>query len=258
LTLEKSRLLDLEPCLLGGLLQADFLGPREESLAARPGRGLRAFAARVGGDAVTDLVERRQVRLGPLEGREQEDRIVGGDEIAHLALPQREGRVGERLHAADAGDVVGGGERRRLLDRATGSGLGERLAAHDLSPVCFGLLARELERPFAAYRVDDLVAHGIERLRTAGLVLFDLDDMETEGSLDDVAHLAGLEREGGGFERRRHRAAPEEPEVAALGGRARVVRVLARERRKIAVAARLREQVLRLLARGRLRRLPGA
>src|SRR5690606_40478265 len=44
--------------------------------------------------------------------------------------------------------------------------------------------------------------------------LLDLDDVEAERRLDDVAHLTDLEREGGFLERRHHLAAAEEAEVA--------------------------------------------
>src|SRR5437899_957051 len=137
------------------------------------------------------------MRLGPLEGREEIDRVVGLDEVARLVFAEREGRIGERLHAADAGDLVSRGEGWRLLDRPAGRRLGERLAAHDRAPIGLRLLAGELEGSLAAERLRDLVAHGIERLRAARPVLLDPDDVEAEGRLDDLAHLAGLEREGG-------------------------------------------------------------
>src|SRR5882724_1098902 len=109
--------------------------------------------------------------LGPLEGRDEIDRIVGLDEVAHLAAAEREGRIGERLHAADARDVVRRGEVWRLFDRPAGRRLDERLAAYDLAPIRLCLLPREIERALAAQRLDDLVARGLERLGPAGPVL---------------------------------------------------------------------------------------
>src|SRR5207249_1544658 len=142
----------------------------------------------------------------------------------------RSSGIGGRLHAADTGKLVGRGEGERFLDGPPGRGLRKRLAAHDRPPVRLRLFARELEGLLAAQRLDDLVAHRVERLHAAGLVLVRPEDVEAEGRLDDVAHLAGLEREGGALERRRHRAAAEEAEVAPLRGGPRVVGVLARER----------------------------
>ena len=62
--------------------------------------------------------------------------------------------------------------------------------------------------------------------------LGDLDDVVAELSLDQVADLAGLQREGGLVELRRRLAARDEPEVAAAL-RARVLRVLPGQRREV-------------------------
>src|SRR5207253_1664558 len=148
--------------------------------------------------------------------------IGGSPGSVAVCRTEGEGRIGKRLHAADTRNLIGRGEGRRFFDRPPGRCLGERLAAHDGAPVALRLLAREFERLLAAQRLDDLVAHGVERLHVAGLVLLYPDDVEAEGLLDDVAHLARLELEGGALERRRHGAAAEEAEVASLRGGARV------------------------------------
>src|SRR5690606_6298991 len=51
----------------------------------------------------------------------------------------------------------------------------------------------------------------------------DLDDVEAERSLDDVADLTDIEGEGRRIELRDHLAAAEEAQVAALLGAARVL-----------------------------------
>ena len=51
------------------------------------------------------------------------------------------GEVVTGLHAADAGNFLGGGERRALLDAASRD-VGEALAVHDVPAVRLGLLAR--------------------------------------------------------------------------------------------------------------------
>src|SRR5262249_56760583 len=98
-------------------------------------------------------------------------------------------------------------------------------------------------------RLHDLLAHDLERLRTAGELLIHLDDVEAKRALDDVAHPTGLEGERGGVERRDHLPAREEPEVAALAGRARVLRELLGQLREVAALLHFGEDVLRLLAR---------
>src|SRR5213079_1236341 len=51
----------------------------------------RSLSARFGGHALAHLVERRGMRLAVGEGREQVDRVRALDQVAHLALAQREG-----------------------------------------------------------------------------------------------------------------------------------------------------------------------
>ena len=50
-----------------------------------------------------------------------------------------------------------------------------------------------------------------------------LDDVEPELRFDDLAHLPGLEREGGLLERRHHLAVLEESKVAAIHRASRIL-----------------------------------
>src|SRR5690348_14837394 len=71
----------------------------------------------------------------------------------------------------------------------------------------------------------DLCLCLLERHDTAGLLVDNLDDVETERRLDNVAHLARLEREGGVVERTDHLTLLEVPQVAALGCAAGILRI---------------------------------
>ena len=93
--------------------------------------------------------------------------------------------------------------------------------------ICLGLLLRLLPLQL----ILDLGAHLGERPRRRRLVIDDLDDVEAERRLHQVADLAGLHRERGLLELRHHRAAAEVVEVAA-------VRVVATRPRRTAWPAR--------------------
>ena len=79
----------------------------------------------------------------------------------------------------------------------------------------------------------DLRPHFGQRLRRRGPLLDDLDDVEAELRLHQVAELAGLQRERRLVELRHHLALAEEVEVAALGLAGFVLRVLLRELREV-------------------------
>ncbi len=100
----------------------------------------------------------------------------------------------------------------------------------------------------------DLVLHLGERALAGGTLLEHLDHVEAEVGLDEIRRLARRHRERGVLERLDHRAAAEEPEVAAAALAGLVLRVLAGQGREVG-ARRLRflEDRLGLLAhRGRV------
>jgi hypothetical protein len=176
------------------------LALREELVPLRLGELLAGRLLRVGLDLVADLGERRERGLLSLERDEHVDRLVGLDQVAHLVLCEAECLVRERLHTADVRDVAAGGEGRGLFDLALAHCLLEGLAADDGPAVAVGLLAGEVEGALAGELLLDLLVHRVVGSRATLLVLVDLDDVEAERGLDDLADLARLERERGGFE----------------------------------------------------------
>src|SRR5262245_1335865 len=246
-TVEGAALVDGETAVRGRVREPDFLRPREELFAALLCRRLAPLATDVGEHARPHVRERRRVRLDPVEGDQHVDRLLRLDEIARLVLAQRERRLGEVLHAADAGDVGAGRERRRLLDRPSRDRLGERCPARELPPVGLRLLARALHAALVLERRDDLLPYRSERLGRGLAMLLHLDHVEAERRLDDVAHRAGRELERGVLEDRRHPAVREEAEVPTVRRRAGIVRVRARERGEVLAGLDAREQVGGLL-----------
>ena len=79
-----------------------------------------------------------------------------------------------------------------------------------------------------------------------------LDDVQAELRLDDVADLAGLERERRLLELLRHLAAAEEVEIAAAGLADFLFGVLVRELAEVLAGLGAREHRLGLLAHRRL------
>ena len=171
-------------------------------------------------------------------GTQHVDRVVGLDQVADLVLVEAERLVGERLHVADVRDLGAGGERRRLFDLALADGLLQGLAADDVPAIAVGLLAGEVEARSAVSSFSICSRAASNGRGPPGLCSSTLMMWKPNGRLDDVAHLARLEREGRRIERRHHAAAREETEVAALGGGAGILRVLLGE--LLEVAARLR------------------
>ena len=98
---------------------------------------------------------------------------------------EREGRVGEGLHAADAGNLVGGGERRGLLQPAARD-VGEALAVHDARGGRDSACLRASSRPCSSVSVFTISSRTASSgFGAAGQLLLDLDDVEAEGRLDD-------------------------------------------------------------------------
>jgi len=93
--------------------------------------------------------------------------------------------------------------------------------------------------------------HGLEG-RLLGLArLGDLDQVQPEGRAHGLAHLPERQAEGRVLERLHHHAALEPAEIAALCGRARIVRELLGERGEVLAGAQSLERRLRLgLRRG--------
>src|SRR3569833_3313528 len=94
-----------------------------------------------------------------------------------------------------------------------------------------------------------LRTHFFEGLALPALDLFKLDDVKTEGAAHRLTHLSGLQGVGGVLEGLVHHTAAEKAEVAALFGRAWVLRKFARKRREILALAHTRQYLLNLIAR---------
>jgi hypothetical protein len=92
----------------------------------------------------------------------------------------------------------------------------------------FGRLGELLRRLLSADVALDGGAHLFEGLHHAGLDVVQMDDVEAELALDDIADVALLQGEHGVLEGLDHRATRHEAEIAALLRRPRVLRVLAR------------------------------
>src|SRR5207237_866264 len=104
-------------------------------------------------------------------------------------------------------------------------------------------LTDEILAEAVAKHLADFLLDLLELRLLAGLAVGDEDQMEAEGRLHGVTHLAGLERERRLGERLDHAAGPREPvQVAA---------VLLRRARRVLLRHRS-ERVLQLLAPGRL------
>ena len=103
-------------------------------------------------------------------------------------------------------------EACRCRDRCQG------FAARHLRLVGGGLLCASSRALTFFTRCNDLGAHRVERLGARFVLRLDLDDVQPERRLDDIAGGSRRECECGIFERLDHLATPEGAEVAALGG----------------------------------------
>ena len=150
-------------------------------------------------------------RHGQAAGREVPYRVVhgkgGSDARERAAAPDGLGAID--LEAARLRDLVG------------------RLAPHPGRLVLLGEREHRLLGARVGDRLRDVGPHLVEQLLALLVDLLDLDQVEAEGRLDDLAQLAGLEREGGVLEGLDHPALAEEAEFAALDGRSGVLGVLA-------------------------------
>src|SRR4051794_21058153 len=102
----------------------------------------------------------------------------------------------------------------------------------------------------------DLGLHFVERYRSGGLLLDDLDDVIAEIGLDDVADGARFETERCVVEGPYHLSLLKEAKVTAVGGAARILGVLFSERREVLAGLHVLENRLgfcpRLRFRGRV------
>ncbi len=88
----------------------------------------------------------------------------------------------------------------------------------------------------------------LEARRLGGTPLHHHDDVPAELRVHWlIRHLAGLHREGGGREFGHHLILLEEPQVAALLRRARILAVLLGQRRKVPAALQIGDDLLRLV-----------
>ena len=204
-----------------------------------------------------ELGDGRQLRIDPLDRLEQIDGVVrsrsgrsAGSVRArtpHRRTPSRGRRRESRRWRRTAGVSF-----KRLP--ATSARLLPCTTSRRSDSACL----RASSRPFSAVSVFTISSRTASSgFCAAGELLLDLDDVEAEGRLDDVAHRARLERERGGIERRHHVPAREEPEVAALAGGSGVLGDVLRELGEVGALLHLGEDVLGLRACGGARLLVG-
>src|SRR5690606_24169393 len=166
---------------------------------------------------VHDRITLRRLELdaGAASFREQ-DLEAGqrGQELRHLLVPElRQRGAPRRVEAPDALlPVLGGAELAALVrDQGPGSGPAAQLRvglagelAGDLVRVLLDLDGERLGQvpDVGLFRFERGVALGLypeallDLLEVRELALLDLDDVEAERRLDDIAHLAHVEREG--------------------------------------------------------------
>ncbi len=126
------------------------------------------------------------------------------------------------------------------------------LLVHDVGEL-IGRFSKSLLRLLLLQVALDIGADLLERLGLRGLDGGQPNDVKAEVRLDDVADLAFLQFERNLFERLDHHAPAEKAEIAALGRRAAVLRVFAREFFEVdGLCPDLCENFIRLLAGGRL------
>src|SRR5947209_7738675 len=154
--------------------------------------------------------------------------------LRDLALLEAGGRGAEAGVAADAGDDVLGAELAGLGEGDAGVLRGKRLevagaarlVAGQAGGEVLGLGGGEVARPLGGEAGADHLPGLLERLRAAGLLVEDLDQVVAEAGLDRAHQLVERGVEGRVLELLDHAVAAEGAEVAAVGLGGRVVGVL--------------------------------
>ena len=173
--------------------------------------------------------------------------------MAHFAVLQLERLVGDVGRGTDARNRFVTREKAGFAHHEAGF-LAHRVQIRGLLDAGIevsGALGNLLLDALPSQRLLNLRARFVERACRGRLLVHDLDDVETELRLDEIADLPRLHGKSRLLEFGHHAPLREIIEVAAVGLRAIVFRVFLRQRGEVGARGfRLLQHVLRLLPHG--------